>query len=220
MVFVNNKMSKNNNKDCWTIIESYFKNKHLEQLVRHQIESYNDFISRQIPSTIQMFNSINIASEHDYNKELGKYRLEIVVTFDNFGIYRPQIHENNGATKLMFPQEARLRNFSYSSNMTINMNIKYLIRTGDNLENLQTIYKVLPKIHIGKIPIMLRSNICILTQYKHMSHNETGECLMDPGGYFIINGSEKTCLGQERAAENIIYCFDINKNNTKWELYS
>ena len=39
---------------------------------------------------------------------------------------------------------------------------------------------------------------------------------MDPGGYFIINGSEKTCLGQERAAENTIYCFDINKNNTKW----
>ena len=39
---------------------------------------------------------------------------------------------------------------------------------------------------------------------------------MDPGGYFIINGSEKTCLGQERAAENRIQCFNIAKNNTKW----
>ena len=55
----------------------------------------------------------------------------------------------------MFPQEARLRNFTYASNMTITMNIKYSIRTGKNLENIQTIYKVLPKIHIGKIPIML-----------------------------------------------------------------
>ena len=210
-------MSKNNTNDHWSIIESYFKNKYLEQLVRHQVESYNDFISRQIPNTIEMFNPVHIASEHDYNKELGKYSLEIIVTFDNFGIYRPQIHENNGATKLMFPHEARLRNFSYSSNMTLNMNIKYLIRTGDDLENLQTIYKVLPKIHIGKIPIMLRSSICLLSQYKHLSYKETGECIMDPCGYFIINGSEKTCLGQERAAENIIYCFNINKNNTKWE---
>ena len=39
---------------------------------------------------------------------------------------------------------------------------------------------------------------------------------MYPGGYFIINGSEKTCLGQERAAENMIQCFNISKNNSKW----
>ena len=210
------KDNNNNKDDDWSIIEAYFKNKYLEQLVRHQIESYNDFVSRQIISTIDMFNNVHIASEHDYYKEYDKYSLEIIITFDSFGIYRPQIHENNGACKLMLPQEARLRNFTYSSNMTVNMNIKYLIRTGDKLENLQTIYKLLPKIHIGKIPIMLRSSICVLTQYKHISHNESGECIMDPGGYFIINGSEKTCLGQERAAENIIYCFNINKNNTKW----
>ena len=34
---------------------------------------------------------------------------------------------------------------------------------------------------------------------------------MDAGGYFIINGSEKTVFGQERAAENRIYCFDRKK---------
>ena len=38
---------------------------------------------------------------------------------------------------------------------------------------------------------------------------------MDPGGYFIINGSEKTCLGQERAAENNVQCFNISKNNSR-----
>tara|TARA_A100001015_G_scaffold319919_1_gene444502 strand:- start:1109 stop:1792 length:684 start_codon:yes stop_codon:yes gene_type:complete len=63
---------------------------------------------------------------------------------------------------------------------------------------------------------MLRSNICVLNQYNHLNNNQTGECKMDPGGYFIINGSEKTCLGQERAAENQIYCFNVSKNNTKW----
>ena len=63
---------------------------------------------------------------------------------------------------------------------------------------------------------MLRSTVCVLTHYKHISPDSTGECKMDPGGYFIINGSEKTCLAQERAAENIIYCFNVSKNNTKW----
>jgi len=218
----NEKSNKNENEtakdleDSWSIINAYFSNKHLQQLIRHQIESYNDFINRQIPNTIAMFNPVHICSEHDFNKKANKHSLEIVITFENFGIYRPQIHENNGSTKLMFPQEARLRNFTYASNMTVNIIIKYIIRTGDMLENTQTIIKVLPKIHIGKLPIMLQSSACILTHYKHIPSEVTGECKMDPGGYFIINGSEKTCLGQERAAENRIYCFNITKNNTKW----
>jgi DNA-directed RNA polymerase II subunit RPB2 len=200
----------------WAVIKKYFEGKHLQQLIRHQIESYNNFINCQIPKTIEMFNPVNISSENDYNKELKLYKLEIFITFENLNIHRPQIHENNGATKLMFPQEARLRNFTYSSTMTVDINIKYQIRSGEKLENIHTIYKVLPKIHIGKIPIMLKSNICVLNQYKHNTAALTGECHLDPGGYFIINGSEKTCLGQERAAENKVYCFNISKNNTKW----
>ena len=201
----------------WTLINAYFSKEHLQQLVRHQLESYNDFIERQIPNTISMFNPVTIVSEHDYDKKADKYALEVSITFNNFGIYRPQIHENNGATKLMFPQEARLRNFTYASNMTVTMNIKYTIRTGEMLENIQTIYKILPNIHIGKLPIMLRSNVCVLSHYRHVPSEVSGECKMDPGGYFIINGSEKTCLGQERAAENTIYCFNISKNNSKWD---
>ena len=64
---------------------------------------------------------------------------------------------------------------------------------------------------------MLRSSICVLSQYKHLNCDTTGECSFDAGGYFIINGSEKTVLGQERAAENRIYCFYLPKS-TKWSL--
>ena len=200
----------------WTIIESYFRNQHLKQLVRHQIESYNDFVMNQIQKTIEMFNPVHICSEQDFDPASGKYKLEIIINFTNFSIHRPQIHENNGASKLMFPQEARLRNFTYSSNMTIDMNIKYMVRGGDTLENIQTFYKILPNIQIGKLPIMLKSSICVLNQYNHVSADETGECKFDAGGYFIINGSEKTVLAQERAAENKVYCFNISKNSTKW----
>jgi len=200
----------------WDIIESYFKGQHLQRLVRHQLESYNNFVGYQINKTIEMFNPVHIASEQDFDAKSEKYSLEIFITFENFHIYRPQIQENNGATKLMFPQEARLRNFTYASAMTIDINIKFIVRNGEELENTQTFYKSLPKIHIGKLPIMLKSNICVLTQYKHVENANTGECKYDAGGYFIINGSEKTVLGQERAAENKVYCYNISKNNTKY----
>ena len=200
----------------WKLIGSYFENKHLERLVRHQIESYNDFVNVQITRTIDMFNPVSVTTEQDYNKTLKLHKLEVIVTFDNFQMFRALINENNGATKLMFPQEARLRNFTYASNMTIDANIKYIVRSGENLENVQTFHKNIPNIHIGKMPIMLRSSICILKQYTHMTHTELGECSHDAGGYFIMNGSEKVVLGQERAAENRVYCFNTVKNNTKW----
>jgi DNA-directed RNA polymerase II subunit RPB2 len=219
MTSVNDKINNNTEyiEEPWNIIGSYFKGHHLKQLVRHQVESYNNFVSFQIQKTIDMFNPVQIHSDHDYNKEYNKYSLEIFITFDNFNIYRPQIHENNGATKLMFPSEARLRNFTYTSNITLDLNIKYIIRSGEGLKNIHTIHKKLQKIQIGKLPIMLKSNICVLNQYTQVHNKNSGECKMDPGGYFIINGSEKTCLGQERAAENQIMCY-LSKKNTKWSM--
>ena len=204
-----------NKEQIWSIIELYFDKQHLKQLVKHQLESYNYFVNNQLQQTIEMFNTLRVVSEHDYIKEHNLYRLETFISFENLNILRPQLYENNGATKLMFPQEARLRNFTYSGNMTITLNIKYVVRNGENYQNINTYNKVLKNIHIGKLPIMLKSDLCILSQYKQLNHNYTGECKMDPGGYFIINGSEKTCIGQERAAENQIYCFNTQKNNSK-----
>jgi len=206
-------------EEPFDIIETYFDGKHLDRLVRHQIESYNNFINYQVQRTIQMFNPVTIHSENDYVAETDKYFLEIFISFVNFKLYPPQIHENNGATKTMLPQEAKIRNFTYASTMTVDINIQYVIRTTDSMDTPRTIEKTLPKINIGKMPIMLKSSVCVLTQNPHLSHNYTGECSMDCGGYFIIKGSEKTVLGQERAAENRIYCFD-GKNTTKWSWYA
>lgn len=203
-------------EEPWTLIGSYFHGKHLEQLVRHQIESYNDMVNNQLRRTIDMFNPVRIVSDQDYDKTSQKHRLEVEVNFNSFYLYRPQIHENTGATKIMFPQEARLRNFTYASMMTTDLSIKFIVRTGPNLANIQTFHKQIPKVHIGKLPIMLKSCICVLSQHEHLDHNVTGECPHDAGGYFIINGSEKTVLGQERAAENKVFCYNVSKNNNKW----
>ena len=200
----------------WKVIESYFKNDHLGKLVRHQLESYNHFIDEDLINTINMFNPVVIHSENDKDPETGLYKLEIIIKFTNFQMYRPEIHENNGATKIMFPQEARLRNFTYASTMTLDLNMEIKVRYGEKLQQVETHFKKLPKIHIGKMPIMLKSKICVLNQYKHLHTDLVGECRFDPGGYFIISGSEKTILAQERASENNVMCFNIKKNNNKW----
>ena len=134
----------------WKLIETYFNEQHLQRLVRHQIESYNNFINNEIQKTINMFNPVHIHSENDYSEEFNKYKLELVINFDNFNLYRPKIHENNGATKTMFPHKARLRNFTYSSNMVIDFNIKIILRSGKDLKDTQTFYKKMEQIHIGK----------------------------------------------------------------------
>ena len=203
-------------EEPYQIIESYFEGKHLDRLVRHQIESYNNFVNYQIQRTIDMFNPVKIHSDNDYIAEKQLYMLECFVKFNNFKLYPPQIHENNGATKIMLPQEAKLRNFTYASTMTVDIDIEYVVRNTECMDTPRIIKRTMPKINIGKMPIMLKSSICVLNQNNNFTNSQlTGECNMDCGGYFIIKGSEKTVLGQERAAENRIYCFN-SKKSTKW----
>ena len=68
-------------EEPWMIIGSYFEGKHLDQLVRHQIESYNDMVNVQLKRTVDMFNPVKIASDQDYDRVSHKYRLEVEVTF-------------------------------------------------------------------------------------------------------------------------------------------
>jgi DNA-directed RNA polymerase beta subunit len=206
-------------EEPFKIIESYFDGNHSSCLVRHQLESYNDCINRQIPQTIQMFNPVWVRSDKDILPNSDKYSLEVEITFTNLKLYPPQIYENNGATKLMMPNEAKLRNVTYASNMTIDINITYHIRDNIDIDKPRTVSSVIPKVSIGKFPIMVKSSICVLTQNKHINPVLVNECAYDHGGYFIIKGSEKTVLQQERAAQNMVYCYD-GKNTSKCSWYA
>ena len=208
-------MSNIHQDRAWDLIESYFRDHHLERLVRHQIDSYNYFTNIQLEQTINMFNPIIIHSENDYNVDLKLYSLELVMNMRNMRLHRPQIHENNGATTIMLPHDARVRNFTYSSAITVDLDITILVRGGDTLTDEKTIKTQINNVHIGKLPIMLKSSICCLKSIQDISLRNTHECKYDAGGYFIINGSEKTVLGQERVAENTVYCFPV-KQTTKW----
>lgn len=206
----------NYEEESQIITDAYYKTNPLERLVRHQLESYNYFIHFQAHQTIQMFNPLICHIPEDLIPgTTDKYFLEVQMTLDNMRYQPPQIYETNGATKLLLPSEARLRNFTYGSNTTVDITIN-VIERGENSEIVRTYQNILPNISINEMPIMVKSSLCMLTQNRSIGTEYTGECPMDCGGYFIIKGSEKAVLGQERAAENKIYCFD-GKNTAKWQ---
>ena len=64
------------------------------------------------------------------------------------------------------------------------------------------------KVFIGKVPIMLRSDYCSLHGHTDKELTELGECPYDEGGYFVINGSEKVLIAQERMSTNHVYVFE------------
>ena len=205
--------------EIFKIIESYFHGQQLSRVVRHQLESYNHFVNYDIKKTIDMFNPVIVRSDKDYVPSKDAYSLEMKIMFENLKIYPPQIYENNGATKTMLPMEAKTRNFTYASNMTIDVRIEYTVRDSEEMDKPQTIVKLMPKVSIGKMPIMVKSAICVLTQNSHINPVELGECAFDHGGYFIIKGSEKTVLQQERAVQNTVFCYN-GKNEPKCIWYA
>uniref|UniRef100_A0A6C0H5M3 DNA-directed RNA polymerase n=1 Tax=viral metagenome TaxID=1070528 RepID=A0A6C0H5M3_9ZZZZ len=202
-----NEIMKYTNNDAWNIIELYYKDDYLSRLVRHHLESYNIFIEYQMEKTIEMFNPIKIEGLDD---DVLKNNLEINLIFNNLKLYRPEVYDKNGIKKLMFPNESRLRNMTYTSQMKLDLTVIYKLKKTNEI-----VEKKFNDINIGKIPIMLKSNLDLLKQYNYLLNDDLNECKYDPGGYFIINGSEKIILDQERVAENKIYCFTTNKNNTK-----
>ena len=61
----------------------------------------------------------------------------------------------------------------------------------------------LVNVFLGKAPVMIRSNFCHLKNMEDLDiTKQAKECVFDQGGYFIINGSEKVIVAQERMANN------------------
>ena len=114
--------------------------------------------------------------------------------------------EADGSTTPMFPNEARLRNLTYAAPLYIDMERRVLV--GEDPDTaIEIEHETHPKIFIGKVPIMLRSSYCVLHDLTEQFLVGLNECPYDQGGYFIINGSEKVIIAQERMATNYVSVF-------------
>ena len=83
--------------------------------------------------------------------------------------------------------------------------------------NRQVRTLTLEKIFLGKFPIMVQSEYCVLSGLPREVRHTMGECRNDVGGYFIIDGKEKTVVSQEKFGDNMLY---IRKSNDDVSLYS
>jgi DNA-directed RNA polymerase beta subunit len=194
-------------KLTWKIIDKYYGINKGYQLVKHQIESYNDFIENKLEQIIKGFNDIDI--NHQYQPETENFKYLLSIRIDTPVLTNPEIYEKDGSKKTMTPNDARQRNFTYSSNLTVNMHIK--TQTWEDtkyiIEN-----KTIQGVNLGKIPIMVKSNYCVLNNKAALIIS--GECKYDYGGYFIVNGNEKVVISQDRISENKTYVFLNNKVST------
>jgi len=197
--------------DNITVVKTLLEIGNYSQLIKHHIQSYDDFMDNKIPTIIKQFNPLSIY--HDYNEENNIYNYEIRIEFGNIVYGKPAIHENDGSCQNLYPHLARLRNISYSAPTSISMNVKVIRDPFDEASLI--LEKRLENISIGKIPIMIKSKYCMLS-LNNSKKNLDDECKYDLGGYFIINGNEKVIVCQEKIAENKVYCFKNSKVASKY----
>ena len=151
-----------------------------------------------------------------------RYEYEVQIEFLNPQLRKPTIFENNGAVLPMLPNDARLRNLTYASPLTVDVKVT-TVRT-DNIATTEqakkaTHQRIFPNVHLGKIPVMVGSRLCLLKDQKHVHPLDLGECPEDVGGYFIVGGGERAIISQERMSENRPVVFRNNRNPAKeWEV--
>jgi len=140
---------------------------------------------------------------------------EVHLEFTNPQFKKPTIFENNGAVLPMMPNDARLRNLTYAAPLFVDINVTYVEIDNTNGGKQCVKKRLFPNVHLGKIPVMVGSEYCLLRNQAHMNPARVGECAEDMGGYFIIQGGERVCISQERMSENRPFVFRNNRNSAK-----
>ncbi|MDC0045669.1 DNA-directed RNA polymerase subunit B'', partial [Candidatus Poseidoniales archaeon] len=205
------------------IVESYFQQR---SLVNHQLASYNDCIPStdgKLSRMEKIVRNIRIGTDEPVEDDdggiikLDVLDHEIVIRMKNIHLGRPTIREANGAEHPATPLECRLRKLTYYSPVYLDFQI---IRDDKPVPDIED------RVHVGNLPIMVRSGQCNLHS-DHISHlcgdadrklspqtsaedadrltellRRAGEDPLDPGGYFIINGTERVLISMEDLAPN------------------
>ena len=184
------------------IIDKYFKRDNI--LAANQIESYNDYIDNILPMILSQFFPLELSFKDNKieNINISIIKLDIEI---------PRYTENNGCTKILTPNIARLRNFTYSLTVVIDLSVDIKMKIDNEIINLPT--RIIKDIVLTKIPVIVKSKYC--NYYKDIEN----ECPFDSGGYSIINGNEKVLISQEKITPNIIQVYG-SKNNSKFRYLS
>ncbi|XP_037973435.2 DNA-directed RNA polymerase III subunit RPC2 [Plutella xylostella] len=164
-------------EEKWKLVPAFLE---IKGLVKQHIDSFNYFINVEIKKIVQANEKVLCDSDPlFYVKYLNAY------------VGTPDVEEGFNVTKQTTPHECRLRDMTYSAPITVD--IEY---TRGNQRVIRN------KLLIGRMPLMLRSSNCVLTNKTDFELSQLNECPHDPGGYFIIRGQEKVILIQEQLSRN------------------
>ena len=229
-------------EDCWAVISSFFDTK---GLVSQQLDSYDEFTRNTIQDIVKENGSVILEQNtpFDPNEDenpIIKRRYEI--TFGRVYLARPTHTEGDGTTVQLYPHEARLRNLTYSGAMLADISNRIMVARehsvapdgeDDDMDGGYTAGGATQirwerednpgdedgaaaRVFIGKLPVMLRSELCHLRNQSDADLFALNECPYDQGGYFVINGSEKVLIAQERSAANIVQVFRKKQGPIPW----
>jgi DNA-directed RNA polymerase II subunit RPB2 len=173
------------------LIEKYFEGNPLH-ITQHHIESYNAFVERGIPAAVASIPIVVVR-----NDESGQKRHRIVITLKDVTVAKPVYCEPDGRVKPLYPNDARVKNLSYTADVFANVNVEYV---DERKKTSKTV--AFPEVRIGAIPVMLGSRVCVLEGMPAAVRREMGESSFDQGGFFISNGKEKVIISQEQIAGN------------------
>ncbi|MBS7639861.1 MAG: DNA-directed RNA polymerase subunit B [Candidatus Bathyarchaeia archaeon] len=176
-------------EEAFIIFKSFFEEK---GLVRQHLDSYNEFVEHGLQEIINEVGEIEIeVPEGPYKIRFGK--VFIARETENGVIYGPYVTEVDGTRHEIYPMEARLRNLTYAMPISVEMTP---VVGGRELDK--------EIVYIGDLPTMLKSKYCHLAGLSEEELIRQGEDPLDPGGYFIINGSERVIVALEDLAPNRI----------------
>jgi len=174
------------------IVKRYLED---HSLVESNIISFNDFLKYRMQEIV---NEINDSIENE----------EFEITLGEIEVGKPDITEADGSSSLISPQEARIRNLTYSAPVKLELTIK----KDGNVDS--------EVVEIGRIPVMVKSEACNTFGLKKEDLVAQYSDPLDPGGYFIIKGNERVMVMAEDLAENQPFIEENKKNELTLKLFS
>jgi DNA-directed RNA polymerase II subunit RPB2 len=200
--------------NMFKLIDLYFKQKNI--MYSHLYNSFDKFIDDDVRTLLEKGN--NVFYEHVTNEKVYRYKFE----YADISL-KPPIIENDD--DIMYPEKARERNLTYAAKLVATITqIQEIVDIATDTITRKVVGTPEYQYPIAIIPIMVRSKYCSLNIIKDNKHRE---CKFDPGGYFIVNGSEKVVISLERMCDNkpfvstkkdsssLIYSVQVNSRSNK-----
>ena len=173
--------------DKWNLLPAFLK---VKGLVKQHIDSFNHFVDVELKKIINSEPLITSEIDPDFYIKYLDIRVEKPQRYDE------QFYGDGSSYRgqsSVTPNECRLRDLTYAAPILVDVQYP----KGNQVFRRKGM-------QIGRLPIMLRSSRCVLSGKSEAEMTAMDECALDPGGYFIVNGTEKVILVQEQLSKNRI----------------